>query len=210
MVLIRSILDFLNKKNFLLMMSFFFLIGVMGLTGCMENQKKDSIVALDKTGENATSEYYRIYNGNTEEDRYFSYYEIYNKNGGTVKKECTYMVVPEILSLEENILKITVQGGTGASTKETYYYHIEQNIFSPKYQNVLTEMENLVAYFDGEKIIVCDMYYPSKFCKEFLQGKLSHAIDPIKQVEFSEELETITVVYYTQSGEIVEETLLIR
>lgn len=212
MGLILGISGFTSKKilSYIVALSMAFL-----LTGCQKkipndvssiesnlNPKSDIIVKND---------YYKIYCGATEETRFFYYYDLFDMDGNLIKSECTYMNEPTISECSNNIIKISAQAGTGLSTKWSYYYNISSNLFSQIFYHVLAEKETVIAYFDGEQIVICNMFDVESFYKEIkLNNEISNSTDPIEEVVFSDNLDSVTVVYMSGNNfERTTETFLI-
>ncbi len=175
------------------------------LVGCSEKSDKSSVlVDSDKVTSNDSAnfenseKYFKIYTGNTSEDHFSFYYDLYGKQGEKVKHECTYMNEPDIEMLTKYIIKVSVQSGTGLSTRRTYYYDLDKNKFSKTFYYVLGEKESYVAFFDGKKIIISDMFEENRALKEIqLKEKLVNSTDPVESVVFSDDLSEIDVTYFS-------------
>lgn len=198
MALILSISDFINRKILLCMVV---LTLTLLLTGCEKNFSDVATLESDFSSESAIiaiDDYYRIYHGTKEETRFFYYYDLFDIGGNLIKSECTYMDEPNISEHSNNIIKVSTQTGTGQSTRWSYYYDVNTNLFSRVFYHVLAEKENVIAYFDGEQIILCDMFDAENFYKEIeLNNVLSDSTDPIEEVFLSDNLDSVTVVYFT-------------
>ena len=110
------------------------------------------------------------------------------------------MQEPEAEMASPDIVKVSVQSGTGASTKWTYYYDLSKNIFSPVYYYVLAEKGDTVVYFDGQQIVVTNMFDEKKLLKRVaLKNKLAKCESPIETVAFIGDENKISVTYF--SGE---------
>lgn len=175
------------------------------LVGCSEKSDKSSVlVDSDKVTSNDSAnfenseKYFKIYTGSTSEDHFSFYYDLYGKQGEKVKHECTYMNEPDIEMLTKYIIKVSVQSGTGLSTRRTYYYDLDKNKFSKTFYYVLGEKESYVAFFDGKKIIISDMFEENRALKEIqLKEKLVNSTDPVESVVFSDDLSEINVTYFS-------------
>ncbi len=213
MVLMHGISDFINKGICLMAVCLITIV----FNGCSDgsdiNQDiKTNDILNTETDSNVTkniseNEYYKIYTGQNEDDRYLFYYDLYNKDKDLIKSECTYMNQPDIILLDNSIIKISVQNGTGLDTQWTYYYDINTEMFSPIYYHVLEESQRYVSYFENSKVIVCDMFSEGLYKKEIhLTNELSATTEPIKNVYFSEDMKTIEITYYTKNdfNEITE------
>ena len=191
------------------------------LAGCRQSQNTnasshdsvsaDASVSSEKIQTEQT-EFYRIYNGDTSEDRWYYYYDLFDSNGNTVRHECTYMNEPRISHISDDVIKVSAQTGTGRSTQWTYFYNSSDHLFSPTFQYVLDESSDLVAFFDGKKIIVRDIFDDHKFYRELeLREQLADTTDPIVNAVFSEDNTCLTVTYQTNSEKIqMTTTFLLR
>lgn len=203
MVLILVILDSLNRseicKSILKTFAVFVIILCL-LTGC--SKPSDNDLSNDKnytTNANDiqnADQYVKIYTGDTSEDHFFFYYDLYDKRGNLIKHDCTYMNEPDVTMLSKDIIRISVQTGTGLSTRWTYYYDLNSDKISQIFYNVLAEKENYVAFFRDKKVIISDMFDEKIFTKEIqLKHDLSNCSDPIENVTFSDDLSEINVTY---------------
>lgn len=179
------------------------------VSGCMRDDAAENKKIPNESSDN---ELFRIYTGDTEEDHFNYYYDIFDLSGNVIKHECTYMEEPEITVVDGNILKISVQAGTGKSTVCTYYCDVENNTVSPTYYYVLCESAELVAYFNEGKVIVSGMFDNEEYYKEIRPGKeLAASADPIVSAEFSDDLSSITVTYlHGDNSDEITETVSLR
>lgn len=159
-----------------------------------------------------TERYVKIYTGETQEDHFYYYYDLFDKSGALVDHKCTYMDEPDASMPSDDIIKISVQAGTGLSTRWTYYYDLSSNMFSPTFYHVLAEKENMVAFYNGKKIVVTDMFDEGKIIKEIdLKQAVSDITDPIESVTFSDDLSQIYVTYLSGTElETISETVLLK
>lgn len=136
---------------------------------------------------------YRVYD-------YYCYF--YDVDGNLAKRDGPLPKLPKISSVEEGLVKLTVQAGTGLSTQWGYYYDAKNNRFSETFEWIFDEFEGLVAYgdYDGENVYVTvrDIFDKTVFYKEIkeYENEFSVAIEPIVNVEFVGD-NTISVTYLT-------------
>lgn len=221
MVSIQNILDSTNKKYIGTFVAGLSIISLL-LTGCkqnLESTESNNSQNLENSSINISVDdqeiphddkhYYKIYTGESVEDRWYYYYDLFDEFGNIIKHECTFMDEPNISLISDSIVKVSVQSGTGRSTQWTYYYNVKDSLFSPVFYYTLNERANLVAYFDGQKIIIRDVFDDKKYYKEIeLQKDLSKTTDPIENAIFSTDLKQITVFYvsgpdFQQTSEII-------
>ena len=134
-------------------------------------------------------------------------YALFDKTGNVLKSENNLTRQPEIIYIENDVIRITMQAGTGIGTQCGFYYDQKNNTISATYQCILDEKNGIVAHATMDKIIVesifksDDLYY-----KEIaaFQKPFSEVAFPFIDAEFSENGHKISVSYY--SGSNYEET----
>ena len=169
-------------------------------TACLFSCGKDK-------GKKDETNYAKIYTGNNAEDHFYFYYDLFDKSGNLIKHECTYMNEPEISMISDDVLKISVQAGTGIEALQTYYYNLSTNEFSPVYCYVLCEKDSTVAYYSEKKIIVTEIFNSESLIKEIVPEKeLSDIAEPVVSASFSDDLSKIEITYLfgTESKKITE------
>ena len=151
--------------------------------------------------------YYRIYKGDVTQ----VCYDIYDSEGKIVLSEETDRPV-EINILGDNIVDIEIGMGTGIATHR--YYHVKKNVFSQEFQNVLSNVDNLIAYIDipkenplkNRKVIVQNIFDRGLFFKEF-QLDFSKLDTPVIDAMFSKDGTSLQLTYF--SGEEQTQTCTI-
>ena len=207
MVLIQDISDFSNnKKMHIKVFELFIVLSIILIitSGCAkEDNKNISIKSELSTSDQIENlqnadQYVKVYTGNTSEDRYSFYYDLYDKKGNLVKHDCTYMDEPEYSMVSDDIVKISVQTGTGLSAKWTIYYDLSSGRLSRAFYHVLAEKDNIIAFFDGRNIAITDVFDEDSYKELFeLKYDLSDSTDPIKSVVFSDDFTQIIVTYFS-------------
>ena len=199
MALIHVASGFTNKimHNSVFKIFIAFATVLLTFTGCIGDKNVTSSAGDDLSD---VRKYVKVYTGDTDDDHFMFYYDLYNKSGTLVKHECTNMQEPKAEMASPDIVKVSVQSGTGASTKWTYYYDLSKNIFSPVYYYVLAEKGDTVVYFDGQQIVVTSMFDEKKLLKRVtLKNELAKCESPIETVAFIGDENKISVTYF--SGE---------
>ena len=150
-----------------------FVVFMFILSGCSvnsgQNHKHDSELQ-NVLSQNSTdniieeSDFYSISykNGNY-------YYRIVDNSGNTViendiKRE------PKIENLYGKFLKLTVQWGTGITTRTGYFYDYKENILSKEFACVYDQTEDMVVYGKPGGIVVSSIFDDS-FYIEFSSFK---------------------------------------
>lgn len=157
-----------------------------------------SNIISDETIENAQiideNEYYKII-----ESDYLYYYEIYGENNNIVKSDGPFNRLPKISLPEENLIKLTVQAGTGISTQWGYYYDIKRDCFSRIFYSIFDEYNGRMIHRDREKIIVRDIFDKTKYYYEIdaYTNPLSQSSEPFRKVQFVNNGESIEITYLT-------------
>lgn len=191
MVLIRTTLEFINNFSVKFTAMVIVLLVCVGMFGCTKREGFDEPL------------YYKIYNGEEETDRWNFYYDLYDSSGNLVKHDCTYMEQPDIQNVSNEILRVSVQAGTGLETRWTYYYDTRNNVFSPTYYYVLNEKDNFVAYYEAGNVIVCSMFEENYVKRINIPTELKNIENPVDEVYFSEDLKSLQIIYVDGSSETV-------
>ena len=135
------------------------------------------------------------------------YYALFDKTGNIVKSESNLTRQPKIICIENNVVRITIQAGTGIETQWGFYYDQENNTISAIYQCIFDEKNGIVAHATMDKIIVESIFKNDDFYyKEIntFQKPFSDVAFPFVDAEFSENGNIIYVSYH--SGSDYEET----
>lgn len=206
MELIRGNSHFLNKKMKLLS---FIMISCI-LPGCgkdmqalqseeMEGYEEEAQeVSIQESFEQEVPEspYYRIYQGSAQEDSTYYYYDLLDEDGEVVCHECTYFAEPEISEVSEQLIRVSAQPGEERGTGWTYFYDRSKNDFSKTYYYMLDQKDHTIAYFDGEQIVVSDLFDGRVADKRIvLDWKLAGGAESVKRAEFSSDLSYMRVTY---------------
>ena len=138
------------------------------------------------------------------------YYSIYDKyknvvfSGGPVSKQ------PDITLIDDNIIKLVSQSGTGLATQSCIYFDVVNLLSSEVYSGVLDECDGLVAYAKYDKVIICDIFNCEKYCREIT--KFNHPFSPVAfpflSAEFRDGGSAIKITYLAGDGyDKTEETI---
>lgn len=204
----------MNKKTrYAWTMLFIMLLTVLLLfTGCTDNA--DSVIApsvqpetdeivnsnvSDGTEIIEESTYYKITKNNG-----LYHYDIYDKNNNIVRSEGDLTKEPCILMVEDYLIRITTQAGTGIGTQSGYYYDVESNVFSQIYQSIFDQCDGLVACATHEKVIIRDIFDDDGYYLELAEfsNTFSQVAFPFVNVEFVDDGLCVCVEYF--SGEDFE------
>lgn len=106
-------------------------------------------------------------------------YIVMDKSGNILLSDTSLNREPRIEVISENTLGVTVQFGTGLSTRQTIFCDVDKGILSEIFTSVLNEYENKViflGYNNGvHSIIVQDIFDRDSFYKETV---LNDAVGP--------------------------------
>lgn len=125
------------------------------------------------------------------------YYTIFNKQGDISEKSVSFPKEPEIL-MQDDLIRISYQSGTGLSTKWSYYYDVKNDRFSKYFYSIYDKYNETIAYGSQNKIIIVNIFDDDNYkeIKDFLYP-LSMTTDPFIDVKFNEEGTTLEVTYLT-------------
>lgn len=130
------------------------------------------------------------------------FYKITDENGTVRFSRSGIIKLPDFNMLNDNLLEVTDQSGTGVSTNWAFYYDAETDKLSKNFNYVLSGTSELVAYCkrDGNEhsIIVQDKFDVSKYCKKFTvttSSMTDTVVEPVISVKFSDDGKSIEVVY---------------
>ena len=140
-------------------------------------------------------------------------YSIFNKNYEVIRFEEGLSRQPTITMIYDNILSITIQAGTGIATSSTYYYDIDNNQFSPIYQTVLTQSQNIIVRATYNKIILQDIFDSNGYYQEIsnFQETFAPVAFPFVKAEFIDDLSGVSITYLsgTEYKEVTESFVLV-
>ncbi|MCL2152662.1 MAG: hypothetical protein FWH57_06875 [Oscillospiraceae bacterium] len=129
---------------------------------------------------------------------YLFYYYIYDNNHTVVKSEGPLSRQPRI-SIVDDLVKFTLQSGTGLGTQWGYFYDTKRDVFSEILYCIHDQFNGKVALVKSDKVIIRDIFSESKYYQEIttFNEPFSKMIDPIDSVSFIDDGESIEVIYFT-------------
>lgn len=137
-------------------------------------------------------------------------YTVKDANGNVFASVTDLNREPEMAIVSNTLLRVSVQAGTGISTRWTVYYDIENGQASEPFDSVLGEYEERTVYVglqDGMFCIVTqDIFGSDDFCVAAVLEDVFVAADPVVEFEIREN-GTARVVYL--KGENYTETELL-
>ena len=140
---------------------------------------------------------YELYQVTDNEDFTFDYV-IKDKNDNVLLFEERISREPEINVINENLLSVSVQAGTGLSTRWTIYCDVLNGNVSDAYCSVLGEYEENVVYVNYDngtyRIVIQNIFNQKLFYKETVLEDASLAADPVVGFEIGDN-DTAKVVY---------------
>ncbi len=185
---------------FLILIAFlFFCFVIYFLFGILTKDKLKKHNVIEETN------YFKI----TQYDAMYYCY-IYNKNHGLVKKDGPFNKIPEIVLTEDELVRLTLQAGTGIETQWGYFYDINRNKISEIFQSIYDQSNQKVAYGGLDKVVVQDIFDRSKYYREFssFTSPFSEVTMPILDVKFIKGGTSIEISYLTGANyEIVTEVI---
>ena len=137
--------------------------------------------------------YYRIIYADS---MYYCY--IFSKDGEVVKSEGPLNRQPRV-SIVDNLVKFTLQAGTGLGTQWGFFYDIKSDVFSQTFQCIYDQCDSKVAYGGMDKIIIRDIFDESQYYREIesFNEPFSESVEPIISVKFINDGDSVEVEYLT-------------
>ena len=124
------------------------------------------------------------------EDSHYSYV-IRSHSGDVMLAEEGLTREPHITELDNGVVSVSVQAGTGLFTRQTMYCDTATGRRSETYTAVLGEQSDkvfFVRYADGAHCIVMqDLFDKKAFYKEFPLEDASAVTDPVREFELTED-----------------------
>ncbi len=118
---------------------------------------------------------------------------------------------PKVNVINEDLLSVSVQTGTGISTRWTIYCDVNSGDVSDTYYSVLGEYaENVVfANYDNGRhsVIIQDIFNKGEYLKEVVLEDISETVDPIVDyVKFDDKIKIV----YLRGNNFLETELIIE
>lgn len=153
------------------------------------------------------SDYYTIYQKNSS-----FYCSIYNADNKIVKTDGPFIKQPHVSVLEEKLLRVSWQSGTGMGTQCTYYYDIRNNRFSKIFRSVFDEYGDNIVYCTANKVIVQNIFNEEILYQEIAEFSkpFANMAFPFYNIHFIGEGNKISISYYSGDDyqRITEEMLI--
>lgn len=123
----------------------------------------------------------------------------YNQGQKNIRTEGPFSKLPSVAMTEGNLIRVSLQGGTGIGTQWSLYYDFEQGLFSEVFTGVFDQNQQIIAYATQNKVIVQDIFDESKYYVEIasFQYALSYVAEPIKDVSFLNDGKWLVIAYLT-------------
>jgi len=118
---------------------------------------------------------------------------------------------PKVNVINEDLLSISVQTGTGISTRWTIYCDVNSGNVSDTYYSVLGEYEENVVFanYDNGRhsVIIQDIFNKCDYLKEVVLEDVSETVDPIiDYVKFDDKIKIV----YLKGDNFLETELIIE
>ncbi len=140
------------------------------------------------------------------------YYELYGDDHNVVVSNGPYTKAPEIIMVENQLMRTTIQAGTGIETQFGFYYDVETGATSSIYDCIFDQACGLVAYATYNKIFVRDIFDEQGFYQEIatFEHPFSKVAFPFTDVRFSEDGCSVYVTFLSgpEYTEVTEEISL--
>ncbi len=118
---------------------------------------------------------------------------------------------PKVKVINEDLLSISVQTGTGISTRWTIYCDVNSGNVSDTYYSVLGEYEENVVFVNYDNgrysVIIQDIFNKEEYLKEVVLEDASETVDPIVDyVKFDDKIK----IMYLKGNNFLETELIIE
>ena len=120
-----------------------------------------------------------------------------NDKGECVKTDVPFTNVPDVIVVDNDLIRLSYTAGTGVGTQWGYYYDVKENMFSEVFYNIFDQNNGLIVYSDQYKVVIRDIFDKTKYYKEFsnFQYEFSDTVEPFVDIEFSNQGRNIKVTY---------------
>lgn len=196
----------IKKQRLILLLSFIIVcilctsILCITISICSERKNEDTnyytiIENLKNAKITEETDYYQVVYSD-----YLYYYCIFNSEHQVVKYDGPLNKEPH-LSVVNNMVKFTLQAGTGIGTQWGYYYDIHKGIFSEVFKSIYDENQDLVVYSDVNKVIIRNIFDKKIYYKEIseFEKTFSNVAKPIIDIKFINDGKSIKITYLTGS-----------
>ena len=197
------------------------LIFLLALSGCSKNNNTEQLtttpaeqgdIVISPTDE--TTDVIQI----VKEGKYYQVtrcgfmfsYSLYDKDKNVVKTVDSLSRQPHVGMVDDRVVCVYIQAGTGIATRSTYYYDVENNRFSESHNAVFDYCNGLLVHADHDKVIVRSAF-DNSFYQEFtdFSDPFSPVAFPFVNICFIEDGQSIEVTYhsgddYTEVTEIFD------
>ena len=126
---------------------------------------------------------------------------LYDTDHHVVKKDGPFVREPQVKMIENRLLRVSWQSGTGMGTQQAYYYDICQNRFSQTFESVFDEYGDNIVFCTNKDVIVQNIFDKSAFYLQIseFEKPFSNVAFPFERVCFMDEGKKVSITYL--SGE---------
>lgn len=112
---------------------------------------------------------------------------------------------PPEITMDGQLLTFSLQTGTGASTRWGFFYDFANGVKSEPFTYIYDVQGSLVAYGDGQSVVVQDIFDPAAYRQTFsdFSPPLADIAEPVLSAAFTEDGAGLKVLY--ASGEDLHE-----
>lgn len=153
------------------------------------------------------SEYYKI----TRTGFMYSYI-IYGKDKSIVKSSEQLSRQPQIEMVDNMVVRVSIQAGTGIATQSTYFYDVENGLFSEIFYAVFDYHNGMIIDASFDKVVVRSAF-DNSFYQEFtdFSNPFSPVAFPFKNIVFDNNGQLIEITYLSGDDYIeVTESFAVR
>lgn len=197
------------------------LIFLLALSGCSKNNNTEQLtttpaeqgdIVISPTDETTDviqiveeREYYQV----TRCGFMFSY-SLYDKDKNVIETVDSLSRQPQIEMVDNMVVRVSIQAGTGIATQSTYFYDVENGLFSEIFYAVFDYYNGMIIDASFDKVVVRSAF-DNSFYQEFtdFSDPFSPVAFPFVNICFIEEGQSIEVTYhsgddYTEVTEIFD------
>ena len=141
-------------------------------------------------------EYHRVYR----DDYGNNLCMIFDKKRSVVALEQNHRW-PHIITYDDSLVSVSVQAGTGIYTCWTYYYSVEDDVFSEEFYAVFQRKDNRIIYAECDTVVVRDIFSEAEYYQVFsdFEGISKKTVEPIIGAEFTDDGMKISVTYLNEN-----------
>ena len=186
------------KKKFVFLLLALFIIGLCSAAFFINSKRTSDIIETYAEEIVTDEQYFKITKTGLQQYNYY----IYDVNGNTVEKQIGITNLSDIKLLNDNVVDININWGTGLA--EHRYYSVYRNSFSEKYMYVVAYSNEKVAYLDGSldnrRLIVENAFDKNEYYNEY-NLEFSALVQPVIDAAFINDCTQLQITYFSDKND---------